>query len=192
MNTNKRPGRVSKDAKITNGFNQTKIYETDAEAKRRILLEKRRLYRRAYRKAATEKAAEKETVRDEDVKDDAGDADDLKAAQRMLQDLRYAYRNSVGADGKRGKQRLVALMESDAEFKFAVKELLKIEASLMAAQIRKEGSTGQGENQCVFVILKGLETPESVIDIAAGTSGLDIKQIRHAMNPDGSEYGVDR
>jgi hypothetical protein len=181
MKTNKRPGRVSKNIEIQNGFNQTPIYETNAGAS------KRRLYRQAYRKALIN-----EKFYSKDVADDAGDIDDLKAAQQMLQDLRYAYRNSVGADGKRGKQRLVALMESDAEFKFVVKELLKIEASLMAAQSRKEGSTGESGNQCVFVILKGLETDKEILGLTSETSGLDIKQIQHALNPDGSEYDGDR
>lgn len=56
MKTNKRPGRVSKDAEVKNGFNQSKIYETDPATERILLLEKRRLYRQAYRKAKREKA----------------------------------------------------------------------------------------------------------------------------------------
>ena len=105
--------------------------------------------------------------------------EDLAAAARMLSDLRYAYRNSKGADNTKGKARLTKLMESDSEFKFAVKELMKIESALLAAKIRKSDGPDAPQSQSVFVVLKGLEAGS--VEMAA--SGLDMRQISEALNP---------
>jgi hypothetical protein len=115
--------------------------------------------------------------------------EDEKSAHQMLQDLRYAYRTSVGVDGKKGKMRLKQLMENDADFKFAVKELLKIEASLLAAKIRKDGGDGETKGigqQNFFVVLKGLEDGPKMLEAALDKT-VDLKQVSRAINPDQGE-----
>jgi hypothetical protein len=134
---------------------------------------------------------EDEVAKEPDVASDPEPTskEDEKSAHQMLQDLRYAYRNAVGVDGKRGKQRLKQLMENDADFKFAVKELLKIEASLLAAKIRKDGGNGESggiRQQNFFVVLKGLEDGPKIIEAAQGAS-VDMKQVQRAINPEQGE-----
>lgn len=135
-----------------------------------------------------------EEPEDEVTKSDSPETDsnkdDEKSAHQMLQDLRYAYRNAVGVDGKRGKQRLKQLMENDGDFKFAVKELLKIEASLLAAKIRKDGGDGEGhglQQQNFFVVLKGLEDGPKMLEAAKSDAMVDMKQVQRAINPDQGE-----
>jgi len=108
------------------------------------------------------------------------EVDNAKSAYRMLQDLRYAYRNSVGEGGMKGKSRLVKLMEDDKDFKFAVKELLKIEAALLSAKIRKDGDTPGEGSKGFLVVLKGLDMEKGEVAIGGN---LDIKQIENALNP---------
>jgi hypothetical protein len=115
---------------------------------------------------------------------------DEKSAYRMLKHLRYAYKNSRNAEGKKGRERLVALMEADSDFKFFVKELMKIEAALLAAKIRKEGdgAGGGAGQQNFFVVLKGLEDEKKLIAAGSGDKTVDLKQITKAMNPDETSY----
>ena len=78
-------------------------------------------------------------------------------------------------------------MDDDKEFKFMVKELLKIEASLMAAKIRKEGDTESpgSRQQNFFVVLKGLEEEKKLLsDAGVVDKTVDMKQIQRAINPD--------
>lgn len=118
------------------------------------------------------------------------ESDDTKSAQDMLQHMRYAYKHSVGPTGKKGRARLVELMETDVEFKFAMKELLKIEAALLTAKIRKEGGDGQGNGgqQNFFVVLKGLEADKSIVSAMQTDKTVDMKQIQQAMNPEEGAY----
>jgi len=207
--TSAKGGKPTKDALISDGFNQQKLGPRASnalirKARREAALAKQRIEVERKRQAAEFELMEKKLARakkevgikdtmpapvEEPTQEEPPPApdEDEKSAHRMLQDLRYAYRNSVGPGGSKGKRRLVELMEADAEFKFAVRELLKIEAALMAAKIRKEGGDGSGSvNQSFFVVLKGLETEMPVI--SQGDKTVDMKQITRAMSPDESSY----
>jgi len=108
---------------------------------------------------------------------------DLKIAQKMLEDLRYAYRNAVGKDGKKGRERLMELMKTDFEFKFAMKELMKIESALVSSKIKsRENAGGNGESVATLVILKGLydEEPKKVKQ----DERVDLDQVANALNPE--------
>jgi NurA-like 5'-3' nuclease len=154
----KQGGRVPKDVEITDGFNPLKIDDPLSRAEKKEL--------------------------NAVLKDAENDAS-LSGVSRMLEDLRYGYQYSVGPTGKKGKQRLEELMQSDSEFKFAVRELLKIEGALLAAKIRKEGDNSGATQQNVFVVLKGLDEDKKYIEMFDKT--VDLKQISRATNPDGSE-----
>ena len=197
-----RGGQKPKDAPISEGFNPLKkggmSLRELKKAEREALVVKRALKtEQAKIELTVAKLTEKSVAlsgelgekpekpgREEPVLKDH-EAEDEKSAYQMLSDLRYAYRNSKGAGRAVGKKRLVELMEADPEFKFMVKELMKIESALLAAKIRTK-ETGGDTNQMVFVVLKGLED-EKKFEADGGT--LDVKQITRAMNPDGSEYG---
>jgi hypothetical protein len=186
MENKKRPGRSPKDAVILNGFNQTKIYEADPATKREMLLEKRRLYRKAYRKAKKEDSGVKEKALGVDVEeDDAKDTDDEKSAYQMLQDMRWVYRTLKGRD------KLKALVKGDdKQFVFMVKELMRIETALLSAKIRAKETPGDGGNRTVFVVLKGLEEEKPMMKLLSDSKDVDMQQVARAIKPDGSEYEV--
>jgi hypothetical protein len=112
---------------------------------------------------------------------EAKDEDDAKSAYKMLQDMRWVYRNVSG------RRKLKELVEGDdKQFVFMVKELMRIEAALLSAKIRKTGEEGDGKvNQNFFVVLKGLEEDKKVLDLVS--KDIDLKQISRATNPDGTE-----
>jgi len=180
--TSKLGGRPTKDAPISDAFNPVKkLARQDIAAFRR------------ERDAALRKEREEEALKsrakakvDDETSETEKDLDDEKSAYQMLQDLRYGYRNSVGPGGKKGKQRLVELMESDTEFKFVVKELMKIESALMSAKARKNEEPGGVGQQNFFVILKGLEDEKKFLGAVDKT--VDMKQISQAINPEENSY----
>lgn len=100
--------------------------------------------------------------------------EDKDSTHQMLLDMRSVYK-TVG-----GKAKLLKLIKDDDKLLMAmVKELLKIESSLLAAEIRnKDNNSGNG-NQVTFVILKGLQTEEDVIK----SNTIDLEQITDAVNP---------
>jgi hypothetical protein len=158
----KKEGAVPKDKVITDNFNAKKI-QTPAEIK--VLQQASVAHARSLRWVKKQK--------DDSVDDEA-------AANQMLQDMRHGYLKCGG------RKKLVELMKDDKEFKFVVKELMKVETTLLSAKIRKEGD-GAAPGQMVFVVLKGLED-EINIKTAMEDKTVDMKQIAHALNPDGSEY----
>ena len=206
-------GKPTKDALITDNFNRQKIGKrlTQREiaalkqkAKRAAQLEKIRLEQ-------VQKVQERElaaiadqlarvgkrvgvTVGEETVETDISspdsdpqDVDDLKSAYQMLQDMRWVYRN---VQGRRKLKELVS--GDDKQFVFMVKELMKIEASLMAARIRKNEEPKQSGQQNFFVVLKGLEDEKKYLNVGKMDKTVDMKQIQKAINPDLSEvYGVE-
>lgn len=188
--TTPRGGRTAKDVIITDGFNKSKRGSLSQKALKNVARQQerdpkagtfggKRNIGTGQKKGWKEKAA-------------AGAMDDLRSAQQMLLDLRYAYRNAKGSDGKlKGRARLLELMKTDSEFKYMVKELLKIEVGLMQAKIKKEegnsGGSGGGNQQNFFVVLKGLEEAPQM-KIAAGDKSIDMRQIERAMNPDQNSY----
>lgn len=191
-------GRAPKDAPISDGFNplkrggmslrELKKAERAALVKKRALQTEKAKIEMAVTKLTEKQAAVESELGEKPVVEEAPpqnqDAADEKSAYQMLTDLRYAYRHSKGANGAVGKRRLVELMESDPEFKFMVKELMKIESALLAAKIRSDKGPDMQANQMVFVVLKGLEEEKKFEQVG----DVDIKQIARAMNPDGSEY----
>ena len=176
--TSKLGGRPTKDAPISDAFNPVKkLGRQDIAAFRRARDAEQRKEREELALISRKNAKEA----DEGV-DTEKDLDDEKSAYQMLQDLRYGYRNSVGPGGKKGKQRLVELMESDTEFKFVVKELMKIESALMSAKARKNEEPGGIGQQNFFVILKGLEDEKKFLPV--GDKTVDMRQITQAINPE--------
>jgi hypothetical protein len=207
--TSKLGGRPTKDAPISDAFNQLKVGATITKkditaAKRAAKIEGLRIdeERRKQKveldklKAKVERIAEgvgdvpaapielDETEEDAVGTTDSDPNSDEKSAYQMLQHLRYAYKNSKNAEGKKGRTRLMALMEADSEFKFFVKELMKIEAALLAAKLRKgeDESGNRAGQQNFFVVLKGLEDEKKFLPDAADKT-VDMKQIARALNP---------
>ena len=185
-------GRTPKDVKITEGFNLIKKGDFRLPKKVRLQLGKEDKERKEARIRLEEKAKELRELNEINVIDEEGvklDKDDEKSASKMLQDLRYAYRNAVGPDGKKGRNRLLALLESDAEFKFAVRELVKVDTAIVTAKLRKnEGPEGGVGQQNFFVVLKGLEEEKKFLTAGTEDKTVDMKQIQRAMNPDENSY----
>jgi len=181
-------GRKQKDAIILDGFNFDKLLgmkkgelkEAGKQARKEKKLAKR-AQEAAKKEALVETPAETPS-KEELEKFVAGleGEDDEKSAYQMLQDMRWVYRKVAG------RKKLHNLMkEDDKQFLFMVKELMKIEAQLLSAQIRsKEDPQGQ-QQQTVFVVLKGLEEPPVVV---AGDGAIDLKQVSAALTPEGKEY----
>jgi len=108
---------------------------------------------------------------------DIEDTSDFKSAYQMLQDMRWIYRHV------HGRKRLKALVEDDdKQFVFMVKELMKIEASLMAAKVRKGEDLNQPDQRSFFVVLKGLEDEKKYLSSEMDKT-IDMGQIQKAINP---------
>jgi hypothetical protein len=191
----KKPGIKPKDSPISDNFNVAKkgnLSQAELKkAKREAKLERERqelanleqqqaLDRVQKRIDALKGVMEGKPVPEPETPEPEDESDDLKSAYRMLKDLRYAFQNSKGKDGKKGRQRLVSMMETDAEFKFMIKELVRIETALLSAKIRTKETTPGDTNNMVFVILKGLEDEKKVMK---QIEGIDMKQIDNALNP---------
>lgn len=191
-------GRKAKDREITEGFNQKKIGGMSQKKLAKIKMEKVREAKKKKaeeeklrREKAEEKKREMEATKN-DVDAAAGaisterpvgkgeeDPDaDAKAAYQMLQDMRWVYRKV------KGRTKLKKLIDGDdKQFVVMVKELMKIEASLMAAKARTKDDGGGASQQTVFVILKGLDA----IPIDVSDADVDMKQVSRAISPDGEE-----
>jgi hypothetical protein len=174
-------GRKSKDAEISDNFNTEKKIVPSAKDKLAALAEKRRLAREAGLTRAQDIAHYGEEPKPVEATPLAGDDEDSRSAYKMLQDMRWVYKDL------KGREKLRELVESDdRQFVFMVKELMKIEAALLAAKIRKTGEEeGKGVNQNFFVVLKGLESDKKILEMT--DKDVDMKQISRALNPDGSE-----
>jgi hypothetical protein len=157
-------GRKEKDAAISDNFNPLK---QGMSAVRELQKQIREL--KSAVKEKTEALASSKVVVPEE-----------SSAMQMLNDLRYAYKNSVGNDGKKGRQRLMELMKNDADFKFAMKELMKIESSIASAQVKSK-ELGNG-NMTTFVVLKGLHSDPSM-DIKKVNGVIDFAQVSDAFSP---------
>ena len=110
----------------------------------------------------------------------ASETDDIRSANQMLQDMRWVYRKVKGRDKLKN-----LVKEDDKQFVFMVKELMKIEASLLTAQIRKEGVDSPGQNG-FFVVLKGLENDKNILSVVNDKT-INLKQIENALNPSSIE-----
>lgn len=188
-----RTGTPPKDSAILDGFNPEKKGGLTKADERKAKMEKQRqehLLRTSQRELSKLEGQLRDTKEKLGVGDDDLEtaADDAKSAYEMLQDMRYAYKTAVGPGGLKGRKRLVQLAKSDSEFKLIVKELLRIESALKQAEIRGSGGRGGegGANtQNFFVVLKGLETVDAVMQMAGNKDKtLDMKQISHAISPE--------
>jgi len=199
-------GYAPKDSPITDNFNQLKkgglsqrelkhLEQVAKVGKVKIKAEAKRGEKRLL-KITEEAEALKERLGIEEIDtvssppppaDSKHEAEDEKSAYEMLQDMRWVYKKV------KGREKLRDLIEGDdKEFKFMVKELLKIEASLLTAKIRSKDDPTAPANQMVFVVLKGLEDEKKITSqMDKGKGAIDMKQITHAINPDGSEYEED-
>jgi hypothetical protein len=116
--------------------------------------------------------------------EDSPEEEDGSFAYQMLRDLRAAYKSG------KGKSKLLTLMKDDKEFKFLIKELLKVETAMMAAKIRRDpGQGGGGDRPAVYVVLKGLECEKPLLTAIAKNEAFDIEQVMAATNP---EFSSDR
>ena len=207
--TSKAGGRKTKDAAISDNFNLAKLdgmTQKELNKARRLAMNERKKVEAENKKAAgellkvsdqlakigkkvgldvgVEAVAPAASASDTQELDEPSKDSDAQSAYQMLQNLRYAFKNAIGPSGKKGRQRLVELMGTDAEFKFFVKELTKIETSLLSAKIKKEGDeNGRGGQQNFFVILKGLEEEKKFVTAGSDDKTVDIKQITRAINP---------
>lgn len=201
-------GRKEKDALIKEGFNPDKqgvLSRSElAKARKQAKIDKavaeleRQKKERALERLSDQIGVLKEKVsaaapparpsKPEVVDATEGPDDDAKSAYQMLEHLRYAYRNSKSDTGRKGKMRLVELMEKDAEFKFMIRELVKVEASLLASKIKAKEGPDSIANNMVFVVLKGLEEEKQVMK---QIEGVDMKQVTDALNPDAVKYEAD-
>ena len=80
---------------------------------------------------------------------------------------------------------MLELIETDADFKFIVKEMLRLELSLQSARLKQKESMGGSEGVTTFVILKGLHDDNDRLKEMGVTQidGVDIAQIQNAINP---------
>lgn len=207
--TSAKGGRYRKDQGLVDGFNPQGSPMTAREilaAKRAAKMEKIRLEQERIRnlEAAAKikvkqikdkiSVAEMEMVKAIDAIPEPEplpapieniDGDDEKSAHQMLADMRWVYRKV------HGRKKLKELVEGDdKQFVSMVKELMKIEAALMTAKIRKDGDVGSNGGgvgqQNFFVVLKGLE--EGLKNAVVIDKSVDMKQITRAMNPDENCY----
>ena len=112
------------------------------------------------------------------------DESNEKSANQMLADMRWVYRKL------KGRKKLEELVKGDdKQFVFMIKELMKIESSLLTAQIRKEGDIQGGGQQNFFVVLKGLEDSQSVKGAVDKT--IDLNQIQDALNPNAQRFEIE-
>lgn len=211
--TTKGGGKPSKDVKISDGFNRRKptITKRDMARAKRIVVAQAKLNQMAgrvsvrsnyspsipvlneegwpaspeEREAHLIKIAEaealirqkaKEGEPTEDVEDE--ELTDEKSAQEMINDMRWVYKQL------KGRSKLKALMTGDKEFMAMVKELMKVEASILTNKLRaKDGGNGR---QGFFVVLKGLEKEkpiERLTEAMRDKKPINIKQVERAMDP---------
>ena len=180
--TRRKPGSKPKDSAITDNPN----LEGKKLSKREIAALKTkeaRLSAELTGEAGASRGSGKKPPKKE-IDPQTAEERELKVAQKMLEDLRYAYRNAVGKDGKKGRDRLMELMKTDFEFKFAMKELMKIESALVSSKIKsRENGGGNGESVATLVILKGLydEDPKKGVK---QDERVDLDQVANALNPE--------
>ena len=126
---------------------------------------------------ATEIAKKEAATKDKAPKEDEeeGVEDVGNAWAYMLKDMRSAYKSAGG------RKKLLTLIKQDDKLLMAmVKELMKVEASLMATEMRNKNGD-MGEKPVTFVILKGLYTDKEVEKLMDDT--VDVDQVTDAINP---------
>lgn len=161
----------AKDAAIVDGFNtQKKGVLGIREIKKKIaaLADKVKV-EDAIEEEESGKNSEKKSKKTIEI-------DDKVSTHQMLQDMRSVYK-TVGGRGK-----LLKLIKDDDKLLMTmVKELLKIESSLLATEIRNKDTNVGGGNQVTFVILKGLQNEDEVM--GKKESAIDLEQLADSINP---------
>lgn len=189
-------GPKSKDVSITEGFNRSKKGMSKAEQARA----KREAKARELADAEKRKSAEGELDRladraaklrdqlglDAELEpENAGTArvDDADASSdEMIRDLRWAYRTGLG------KRKLKEMMKDDKLGLPLIRELVKVEVAYLTAKLRQKEELKPEQQQQVFVVIRGLEDEKKFdVEVSKGEA-VDMRQIQHALNPDGTEY----
>lgn len=175
-------GPKEKDSDITQNINMRKK-GTSKKAEARAKLQEKTAKAEEKRRKAQEKKNKGRGVKEE-ANMPFESQDDEQSAYKMLQDMRWVYRKVSG------RAKLKKLVDKDERnLIFMVRELMKIETSIMAAKIRAKESIGGNMNQPVFVILKGLEDEKRVgIDIGVEEHIAQARQAISILRPDGSDY----
>jgi len=168
----KRGGHKPKGAVVAEGFNEkkkgvpsTREIEKELQAKvdeieKKVALKEKRPGKNSGKKSKTVEAPLE---------------DDKQSAYRMLSDMRAVWKEAGGV-----KKLLKLLKKDDKLMVTMLKELMKHETSLLAAEIRSKETNPANGPQVTFVILKGLQTEDEVIK----TSGIiDMEQVADAINP---------
>jgi hypothetical protein len=178
-------GHDPKDAPIVDGFNRVKQYaDMTVQEKRMFNMHKAQTARTAkarMRKAEKEAIARGETPETTPTAKPETETDDDSTGSQMFSDMRAIYKKL------KGRNKLEQWAKDDRNFMVLVKELMKMEATVLATRIRKgeqpDGSNGQ---QSFFVILKGLEDEKKFTEVEDKT--VDMKQIKHVLEPEAGEY----
>jgi len=203
-----KPGRRRKDEILVDGVNEKKrggptradMKKVRAKAKRdketAARLKQEELMDRLQKRMSSLKVAlnAKDGLGDtvggeaevESFEDDLSRDKESKTAYQMLQDMRWVYRQL------KGKEKLKTLMKGDDKlFVNMAKELMKIEAQMIAAKIRAKEDNPTGGQKTVFVVLKGLHDD---ITISAGVvqGGVNLAQVQSAINPNAPPYEEER
>lgn len=177
-----KPGNKGKSTEIDENFNMNKkskgfVSRDIAEAKRKV--------EEAEAKAAKRKEAKEKKDAEKIEKEIEGGKPDVEGdvgvEDELFNDLLHAYKTAKNGAGEKGRARLVKMMANDSDFKFAMKELLKLASAAKVAKIKTKEVGGSG-NVTTFVILKGLHD-DVVMTAEKKDSVIDFDQIRDAVNP---------
>lgn len=173
-----KPGNKGKSAEIDDNFNMEKKIKKGGFVSRDIAQAQERVA------AAAAKALERREKREAKKKEKEIEVDVESAGieDELFNDLLHAYKTSKNTNGEKGRTRLVKMMANDKDFKFAMKELLRLASAAKVARIKTKENGGGNGNVTTFVILKGLHD-EVVMTAERANSDIDLDQIRDAVNP---------
>lgn len=105
--------------------------------------------------------------------------DDEDSTTQMITDLRWVIKQALSKGGKKGRERLLELVQNDDKlFVSIVKELAKVEASVATAEAKKKN---ERQGTATLVILKGLHDDGERREVSA--RGVDIRAVREGFDP---------
>jgi hypothetical protein len=176
-------GGKPKDSAITQTVNTDKNDNISRSEQRRINMEKKRIEEENKKKRekllkAKQKYQEALEELGETDGEIAVDLDESQFSRQMISDMREVFKSAGG------KKMLLDLVKDDPkQFRDLIKELMRVETALMVRELnKKEAASGNVDSPAVFVILKGLETPEQVVN-KYNDPDVDLAQIENALNP---------
>ena len=127
-----------------------------------------------------EEAQDKKEASGKNSKENSEDVLTENSWAYMLKDMRKAYKEAGG------KTKLLKLIKDDDKMLMAmVRELMKVEASLMATELRNKDNN-PGEKPVVFVILKGLHDEEALLKTKEDDV-VDLAQVNESLNPNATK-----